>query len=112
MGDSSEWIDWDHALIQALQTIEDYTDDSGILAWEREDEAVEIDAIKKVHKFKAAVDRATTGSEKHPYKAQPGEYFIPDLWSRRKDANGKEVIQTYDEWMEKEAKKNEPLLVE
>lgn len=92
-------------MVEALQTIEDSTDEYGILVWEREDEAVEIDAVKKIHKFKSAVDRATTGTEKHPYKAVPGEYFVPDLWSRRKDESGNPVIQTYEEWLKKEIEK-------
>lgn len=98
-GDRDEWTDWDYALIDVFQTIEDYTDEYGILAWQRDDEAVVIDAKKKIHPFKQAVDQVTAGSEKRPYKAEPGEYFVPDIYSQRKDENGKEVIQTYSEWI-------------
>lgn len=104
MGDKDEWTSWDHALVTALQVIEDYTDEYGLLAWEREDEAVEIDAVKKIHKFKASIDARTRGTEKHPYKALPGEYFVPDMWSKRR-VDGKQVFQTYAEWLEKEAQK-------
>lgn len=98
-GDAGEWTDWDYALIDAYQIIEDYTDEYGILAWQRDDEAVVIDAKKKIHPFKQAVDQVTAGSEKRPYKPEPGEYFVPDIYSRRKDEQGKEVIQTYSEWI-------------
>lgn len=50
------------------------------------------------------MDARTTGSEKHPYKAIPGEYFVPEIWSRKKDAEGNEVFQTYGEWVAKMAK--------
>src|SRR5690606_37689932 len=52
-----EWIPWDYALAHAFQTVEDLTDDNGILVWEKEDEAVEIDAVRKIDKFRAALDR-------------------------------------------------------
>lgn len=99
MGDKDEWLEWDFCLMNSLQIIEDNTDDYGLLAWERDDERVEIDAVKKIHKFKASVDRATTGTEKKPYKPQPGEYFLPEVYSRASD----ESIQTYEEWIEKMA---------
>ena len=101
-GDKDEWIDWDHALLFAFQTIEDFTDKgSGLLAWETDDEYVEVNAIKKINKFQEAVDLKTKGSAKKPYKPEPGEYFIPDMFSRRKDENGEEVFQTYSEWVAK-----------
>ena len=74
--------------------IEDFTDQYGLPAWVVEDEAVEIDAVKKVHKFKASVDRATSGSKNKAYQPVPGEYFIPDVFSRRSDGS----IQTFSEW--------------
>jgi len=95
IGDKDEWIQWDFHLIHALQIIEDNTDEYGLLAWERDDEAVEIDAVKKIHKFRASVDRITKGSAKKPYNPQPGEYFVPDMYSRRSD----ESIQTYGDWV-------------
>lgn len=107
MGNAEEWTDWDHALVTALQVIEDYTDEYGLLAWEREDDAVEIDAVKKIHKFKAAMDSRTKGSPTKPYVPTPGEYFIPEVWSRRKDNEGNGVFQTYGEWLEREQAKRE-----
>lgn len=96
-GDKDAWLRMDYLLMSALQIIEDSTDEYGLLVWEREDEAVEIDAEKRVHKFKAAIDRATAGTEKKPYKGVPGEYFVPRMISRRSD----DSIQTRKEWIEK-----------
>lgn len=62
-----------------------------------DDEAVEVDAVKKIHKFKAAVDRATSGSKGKDYRPAPGEMFVPDIWSRRSDGS----IQTFSEWARK-----------
>lgn len=106
IGDKDEWIEWDHVLIDVFQTIEDYTDEYGLLVWQREDEAVVIDAKKKIHPFKESVDLATKGSEKKPYKPEPGEYFVPEMWSRKKDADGNELIQSYREWLSKEIADN------
>lgn len=100
VGDKSEWTEWDHVVIDAFQVIEDYTDQYGLLVWEREDERVDVSAIKRIHKFEQARDEITRGSAKKPYVAKPGEYFVPELYSR--DKNGE--IQTFREWVEKEAK--------
>lgn len=103
MGDRDEWTSWDYALIGAFQTIEDYSDEYGLLAWERDDEAVVVDAVRKIHPFKQAVELKTRGTEKKPYKPAAGEYFVPRLSSRRKDENGEEVYRTFREWVESEA---------
>lgn len=96
-GDKDEWLEWDFLLLETLQMIEDHTDEYGLLVWEREDEAVVIDAEKRIHKFKAAIEDRTRGTEKRPYKPRPGEYFVPDLYSRRPDGS----IQTFREWVER-----------
>lgn len=95
VGDPNRWTEWDYALGYSYQVIEDFTDKYGLLAWEVDDEAVEIDAEKRRHKFKASVDRATSGTDKKPYKPEPGEYFVPKVWSRRSDGS----IQTFSEWI-------------
>jgi len=101
-GDKEEYLTWDWALLNAFQTIEDYTDPkSGLPVWEVEGEGVEVDAIKKINKFQASIDNATKGTEKHPYKPRPGEYFHPQMWSRKTDENGNEVFPTFREWVEK-----------
>lgn len=97
LGDRDEWIDWDHAIIDAFQTIEDYTDsESGHLQWELDDEAVVIDAVPYIHKFREAIDQVT---QKPGYKAAPGERYRPKMWSRRKDEFGEDKIQSYSEWI-------------
>ena len=102
MGDRDEYTSWDYALLNAFQTIEDYTDPkSGIPIWELDDEAVNVDALKKYNKFQQAIDNATKGSKNKAYQAAPGEYFIPDMHTRRKDGNGDPVYQTYSEWVQK-----------
>lgn len=107
IGDREEWTEWDHVLLDVFQTIEDYTDEYGLLVWQREDEAVVIDADKKIHPFKESVDLATRGSDSKPYKALPGEYFVPNMWSKRKDSDGNEVIQGYREWLTKQIESKE-----
>lgn len=96
-GDKDEWLDWDYALIDAAQTIEDYSDQYGLLQWELDDEAVVVDAERRLHKFEQARDLATKGSKDKPYQPAPGEYFVPVVRTRRKSGE----IQTYDEWITK-----------
>lgn len=78
-GDQNEWIDWDFALVSALQVIEDHTNKHGLLSWEVDNERMVVDAVKKIDPFQAAVDRKTKGSKKKGYTPDPGEYFVPDL---------------------------------
>lgn len=104
LGDRDEWISWDHALADAFQTIEDFTDSaSGLPVWQIEDEAVEVDAVKKINKFRKSVEMATKGTEKKPYKPSPGEYFVPKIFSRRSDGS----VQSFHEWTKKMSEKPE-----
>lgn len=101
VGDKEEYLSWDWALLNAFQTIEDYTDQkSGLLSWEMEGEGVEVDAIRKVNKFQAAIDNATRGTEKKPYKPRPGEYFVPEMFSRKQDGDGNDVFPTFREYVQ------------
>lgn len=95
VGDKDEWLDWDYALIDAVQTIEDFTDDSGILVWEREDPNAVVNAVKRIDRFKEAVEDRTRGQN---YKPAPGEYFVPDI--QPFDDEGE--LQTYSQWIERE----------
>jgi len=106
-GDKEEFTSWDWSLLNAFQTIEDYTDSqSGLPIWEMEGDGVEVDAIRKVNKFKASIDNKTKGTERHPYKPKPGEYFIPEMFSRNTDGEGNEVFPTYREWVIKSVTKD------
>lgn len=107
LGDRDEYTRWDYALMNAFQTIEDYTDDVGLLAWERDDEAANISADRKTHPFHAARDAKTRGKKGKPYEPSPGEYFVPKITSRRKDENGDDLFQSYREWVEKSIEKGE-----
>lgn len=98
-GDRDEYTAWDHALVDAFQTIEDYSDEYGLLPWVLDDEYIDVYANKRIHKFKASVDRATKGSKSKAYEPVPGEYFTPEIVNRR--SNGKR--QTIREWFEKKA---------
>ena len=84
------WLDWDYALADALQTIEDHTNQHGILVWEAESERVEISAVKKIDKFEAAKTARTSGKK---YKAAAGEYWVPKV-----DLRGGEW-PTHEEWI-------------
>lgn len=77
-GDREEWIEWDYLLMRTLQLIEDYTNEHGLLRWEIDDPEgrVNVDAIKKIDKFREAQELKTGGKN---YKPSPGEYFIPRL---------------------------------
>lgn len=73
------FTDWDYALIDALQIIEDYSNASGILAWDNDavvDGDVVISAVRRIDHFRAAEESRTSGKK---YKAVPGEYFVPDI---------------------------------
>lgn len=101
-GDREEYSSWDWSLLNAFQTIEDYTDSkSGLLIWEMDDERVLVDAKRKVSKFQRSIDEKTKGTDKKPYKPIPGEYFIPEMWSREKDDQGNDIFQTMREWVDK-----------
>lgn len=102
VGDREEYTSWDFSLLNAFQTIEDYTDQkSGIPIWELEDERVVVGAKRKVNKFQRAIDEKTKSTEKKPYKPIPGEYFVPDMYSRETDENGEQVFQTFTDWVVK-----------
>lgn len=77
-GKSDEWTAWDYALIQAYQTVQDWTDQHGNLVYEVDDpkERVIVSAVKKYDKFEAAKTRRTSGKN---YKPDPGEYFTSKL---------------------------------
>lgn len=108
VGDREEYLTWDWALLNAFQTIEDYTDsDSGLLTWEMEGEGVDVDAVRKVNKFLQARDNATKGSKNKPYEPRPGEKWYPRMYSRKRDENGNEVFPTLREWIEEQVAKEQ-----
>lgn len=79
VGDKDEWIDWDYALIAALQVIEDSMGSSGLPVWVTEAEYIEVNAVRKIDKFQRAIANKTKGTEKKPYVAKPGETWVPEV---------------------------------
>lgn len=103
-GDKDEWLDWDYALVDAVQTIEDYSDQYGLLQWELDGDGVVVDAVKKHHPFEAARDAKTKGTAKKPYVPDPGEYWVPRM---SKQFSDEPDFQTYGEWIERKAREAE-----
>lgn len=104
IGDRDEWLSWDHALVSAFQTIESYTDEYGLHAWEVADEAVEVMAVSKTNKFMAAKERIERNrSKKKNYTPPAGEYFVPEVKTRRSG----NAYWTFDEWVKHETDKIE-----
>jgi len=95
------WTDWDYALSEAIQFIDDYTTAEGHLIWEAESERVTFNAKKKINKARAAIDRRTKGSKDKPYNASDGEYWITEPVLMRGDD-----WPTLTEWFEEQARKN------
>lgn len=88
------WTSWDYALVRALQLIEDYTTDNGLLIWEVDDTAenVMVSAERYVDRFEASRDSITSRKN---YKPTPGERFRPKLHLRYGE------WPTFEEWVEK-----------
>lgn len=91
VGDKDEWIGWDYALVNAVETIEALTDQNGLFMWEKEDPNAVVEAKSKIDPFKEAVDEITNSAN---YKPKNGETFVPEIRGFR----GKE-LWTYDEWV-------------
>lgn len=101
-GDRDEYLSWDWSLLNAFQTIEDYTDQkSGLPSWELDDDNVYVDADRKINKFQAAIDKKTKGTKTKPYVPTPGEFFQPNMKSHAVDENGNPVFQTFRQYVEK-----------
>ena len=98
--DTDDWLEWDYALIAAYQFIDVHTDDYGLHSWEVADEAVDVQAIRKQNKFLAARDAITNGKN---YKPWNGEYFVPDVFTRRSSGE----FWTPEEWMAEEVRRFE-----
>lgn len=93
VGDRTELTDWDLALIQAIQTIEDLTDEHGLYVWETAEDGVSVSSIKTHDKFQASIDRKTS---KKNYKPDPGERWKAEIRPSRHREDGE--FQTIAEW--------------
>lgn len=92
VGDKTDWVSWDFSLARAYQTIEYYRDQNGIFQWQKDDPLEDIQAKKKIDPFQASVDSIT----KHQKEPVSGQYFVPDVRSRRKGGE----MWTYADWLE------------
>ena len=72
----SGWTQDDFMLFDAYQTIDDFSDQHGILVWDKESDRVDIWATHKVDKFESAKDRAAGKKGRKPIA---GEYWVPDV---------------------------------
>ena len=95
VGDKSEMTDWDLALIQAVETIEELTDANGLYVWELAEDGVSVDSVKTYDKFQASIDRKTS---KKGYKPEPGERWKAHIRPSRHREDGE--FQTITEWRE------------
>lgn len=98
-GDKGEWVAWDYSLASALQIIEDGTDkSSGLPHWMIDAEEADVIAVRRTDKFQAAIAKKTKGTEKRPYKAQPGETWVPEV---SHSYGGDQELPTYREYLAK-----------
>lgn len=95
------WTDWDFALANAVQIIDDFTTAEGHLVWEAESERVTFDALKKINKARAAIDRRTKGTKNKAYEASDGEYWTTEPVLMRGDE-----WPTMDEWVSEKVSKS------
>lgn len=98
-GDKDEWTFWDFQLLDVVQTIEDYTMDSGVLAWQHDDPAVDIEAEKYTDKYYRAVE-AKTQAKNH--KPSPGDRYRPRL----RMLTSSRSMWTFRDWVEDAAEKS------
>lgn len=91
------WTPWDYALANALQLIEDFSDQNGLIVWEKESKDVIVEAVRKQDPFESAKDRITSAKK---YDRLPGEYYVPRLslkpWAKE--------WPTFQGWVEEQNK--------
>lgn len=66
-----QWNEWDFALAEARQVIEDYTDEDGLLIWERDSEDTVVKAYWKLNRARAAKERLQKKSKETPVGSSP-----------------------------------------
>lgn len=73
----TEWTVWDYRLIKAHFLLEDWYRD-GIPVWWDESDRVTFDAVARVSKSRAAIERAQDAASGKGKKSVPGRYFIAE----------------------------------
>lgn len=91
---------WDYRLVKAHFILQDWYRD-GIPIWWDESERVTFDAVARVSKSRAAVERAQESANGKGKKPVPGRYFIAEP----RLIEG-EHMPSRDEWIEEQARKN------
>lgn len=92
---------WDYRLLKAHYILKDWYRD-GIPIWWDESDRVAFDAVPRISKSRAAVERAQEASSGKDKKPVPGKYFIAE--PRLIDGD---EMPTRDEWLaEQDAKSN------
>ena len=99
-GDKDEWTDWDFVLVEAVQLIEDWTDQHGLLAWEVDDpkERVQVVAKPRIDKFEQQREIMSASESRGNKKPPKGRYYVPvvDLMKPATEWPGH---QEYFEWL-------------
>lgn len=100
------WTEWDFALADAMQFIQDHTNKHGHLIWEQEGEQVEAVLTQKIDKVDAKIEakqRSRQNKKGKSAEAPPGEYYVSRLILRPGWED--EGWPTYESWYEAENKK-------
>lgn len=90
---------WDYRLLKAHYIISDWYRD-GIPVWWDESDRVTFDAVGRISKSKAAIERAQEASQGKNKKSVPGRYFIAEPRLMEGDE-----MPTREEWLEEQTKK-------
>lgn len=96
----SEWDVWDYRLFKAHHVLKNWYRD-GIPVWWDESDRVTFDAIGRVSKSRAAIERAQDAAGAKGKKSVPGRYFIAE--PRLIDGDD---MPTREEWVEEQSRKN------
>jgi hypothetical protein len=90
---------WDYRLFKAYYILQDWYRD-GVPIWWDESDRVTFDAVGRVSKSRAAIERAQDASTANGKKAVPGRYFIAE--PRVMDGG---ELPTREEWLDEQSKK-------
>jgi hypothetical protein len=94
-----KWDVWDYKLFKAHYILQDWYRD-GIPVWWDESDRVTFDAVPRISKSRAAIDRAQEAATSNNKKSVPGRYFVAEP----KTMDGGE-LPTRDEWIEEQQRK-------
>lgn len=93
------WDIWDYRLFKAHYILQDWYRD-GIPVWWDESDRVTFDAVARVSKSRAAIDRAQNSASKSKAKPVHGRYYV----AQPRVMDGGE-FPTREEWLKEQADK-------